>query len=374
MICLISDFCFLAQETLIMSDTVVNVAIIGCGNIAGPYSDDLPNYEEINLLGVADVDGARAQEFAEKHNTRAYESVDELLADPEVQLVVNLTTQHAHKEVTTRCLEAGKHVWSEKPLAMTYEDAVGLVELARERGLRLGCSPFMLMGEGEQTAWKWLREGKLGQVRLIFAEVNWGRIESWHPEPESFYRAGPLFDVGVYPLSIITAIFGPARRVTAYGRIVHPDRTTQEGKPFRVEALDYVVASIELEGGEIVRLTSDFYVSNMSTRQTGIEFHGDLGSLQLASWHIFNSKVLFAPFDKPLEDVELIRHPHKGVPWGRGIWEMVSAILEGRPHRFTGEHAAHITEILCAATESATTGKPVEIRSSFPAPAPMDYT
>ncbi|HVG00544.1 MAG TPA: Gfo/Idh/MocA family oxidoreductase [Chloroflexia bacterium] len=354
-------------------DRPANVAIIGCGNIAGPYAQDLPGYDEINLLGVADIDPARAQSFAEKHGTRAYPSVDALLADPGVELAINLTTQHAHKTVTTQCLEAGKHVWSEKPLAMAYEDAAGLVELAQARGLRLGCSPFTLMGEAQQTAWKWLREGQLGTVRLIYAEVNWGRIEAWHPEPHSFYKAGPLFDVGVYPLAIITAIYGPARRVTAYGRVLHPDRTTLGGEPFLVEEFDYIVASIELEGGQVVRLTSDFYVSNMSTRQTGIEFHGDAGSLHLAGWHIFNSRLLFAPFDKPLEEVPLLRPPHKGVPWGRGVWEMVCAMREDRPHRFSGEHAAHVTEILCATAESAKMGRPVDIVSGFAPPAPMDW-
>ncbi|MDQ3929572.1 MAG: Gfo/Idh/MocA family oxidoreductase [Chloroflexota bacterium] len=352
----------------------VNIAIIGCGNIAGPYAQDLPNYPEINLVGVADIDPVRAQTFAEKHGTRAYSSVDALLADTDVELALNLTTQHAHKPITTQCLEAGKHVWSEKPLSMTYEDAAGLVVLARERGLRLGCSPFMLMGEAQQTAWKWLREGQLGTVRLIYAEVNWGRIESWHPEPHSFYRAGPLFDVGVYPLAIVTAIYGPARRVCAYGKVLHHDRTTLAGEPFRVEELDYITASIELESGQIMRLTTDFYVSNMSTRQTGIEFHGDEGSLQLASWHIFNSKLLYAPFDKPLEEVPLLRDPRiRGVPWGRGVWEMVCAMREGRPHRFTGEHAAHITEILCATSEAAKTGRPVDITSDFTRPEPMEW-
>jgi predicted dehydrogenase len=258
-------------------------------------------------------------------------------------------------------------------MAMTYEDAAGLLDLARERGLRIGCSPFTLMGEGAQTAWKMLREGQLGTVRVIFAEVNWGRIEAWHPEPHSFYAAGPLFDVGVYPLTIITAMHGPARRVTAYGKVLYPDRVTKQGTPFHVEEMDYVVASLELESGPVVRLTSDFYVSNVSTKQTGIEFHGDDGSLHLASWHLFNSKVYFAPWDRPFEEVPLLRTPHKGVPWGQGVWEMVCAMREGRPHRFTGEHAAHITEILCATSESARTGRPVEIRSGFTPPAPMEW-
>jgi predicted dehydrogenase len=351
----------------------MNVAIIGCGNIAGRYAADLATYGETNLRGVTDIDQARAQSFAEQHGTSAYPSIEALLADPAVDVVANLTTQHAHAAVTTACLEAGKHVWSEKPLAMTYQEAVALVELARLRGLRLGCSPFTLMGEAQQTAWKWLRGGQLGAVRLVYAEVNWGRIESWHPEPHSFYAAGPLYDVGVYPLTIITAIYGPARRVTAYGRVLYPYRTTLQGVHFHVEQPDYIVASIELEGGPIVRLTTDFYVSNVSTRQTGIEFHGDAGSLHLAGWHIFNSKVAYAPWDKPFEEVPPVRPPHKGVPWGRGLWEMVTAMNAGRPHRFTGEHAAHICEILDATAHSAAHGLPVEITSTFPRPTPMEW-
>ncbi len=362
-----------ANATNTTSTSAINVGIIGCGNIAGPYADDLPSYEEINFIGVADIDPERAYAFAEKHGTKAYSSVDELLADPAIQLVANLTTQHSHKPVTTACLHAGKHVWSEKPLAMSYEDAVGLLDLARERGLRIGSSPFTLMGEAEQTAWKWLREGQLGTVRVIYAEVNWGRVETWHPEPHSFYAAGPLYDVGVYPLAIVTAIYGPARRVAAYGRVVYPERTTQQGSVFQVETPDYIVASIELEGGLVVRLTSDFYVSNISTKQTGIEFHGDAGSLHLAGWHIFNSKVFFAPWDKPFEEVPLVKTPHKGVPWGRGVWEMVCAMREGRPHRFTGEHAAHVTEILGATAESVLTGRPVEIVSTFVRPTPLEW-
>jgi predicted dehydrogenase len=354
-------------------DKAMNVAIIGCGNIAARYAEDLANYGEINLAGVADIDQARAEAFAQKHGTTSYSSIEELLANPAVDLVANLTTHHAHAVVTTACFEAGKHVWSEKPLAMSYQDAAGLVALSQERGLRLGSSPFTLMGEAEQTAWKWLREGQLGKVRVIFAEVNWGRIESWHPEPHSFYTAGPLYDVGVYPLTIITAIFGPARRVTAYSRVLYPDRTTLQGGTFHVEEPDYIVASIELEGGLVVRLTSDFYVSNISTKQTGIEFHGDAGSLHLASWHIFNSKLFYAQWDKPFEEVPLVRPPHKGVPWGRGVWEMVRAIEESRPHRFTGEHAAHICEILDATAESARLNRPVEIASTFTPPAPMEW-
>jgi predicted dehydrogenase len=208
---------------------------------------------------------------------------------------------------------------------------------------------------------------------VAFAEVNWGRIESWHPAPEAFYTVGALFDVGVSPLGILTGIFGPARRVTAYGTVLHPDRVTKEGVPFHVTTPDFIVAALEFQAGPVVRLTTDFYVSNETTRQTGIEFHGDLGSLYLESWSGFRSPVSFAPFGEPFAPVPLVREPYPGIPWGRGVWETATALRAGRPHRFTGEQAAHITEILGAVAESARTAAPVAITSTFPPPAPMEW-
>jgi predicted dehydrogenase len=295
-----------------------------------------------------------------------------MLEDDHIQLIVNLTTHHAHKEVVTRCLEAGKHVHSEKPLALSYEDAKSLVDLAQAKGLRLGCSPFTLMGEAQQTAWKVIREGRLGPVRLAYAEVNWGRIEAWHPTPKPFYDVGALFDVGVYPLTILTAIFGPARRVTAYGTVLYPNRVTDHGVPFTVETPDFVVSMIELENGTLVRLTTNFYV-NFFSKQIGLELHGDLASLYLTSWHNFDEPVEFAEFGKPYERVPFIHPPYKGVEWGRAVRDMAQAIIEGRPHRATGEQAAHVVEILCAASESVQSGRPVEVHSSFTPPAPMEW-
>ena len=157
-------------------------------------------------------------------------------------------------------LNAGKHVHSEKPLAMTYAEAKALVDLAQAKGLRLSCSPITFMGEAQQTAWKAIREGRLGPVRVVYAEANHGRIESWHPNPEPFYQVGALFDVGVYLLTLVTTMFGPARRATAYATVLYPDRVTKEGRPFHIATPDWVVAAVELANGTVVRLTTNFYV------------------------------------------------------------------------------------------------------------------
>jgi predicted dehydrogenase len=353
----------------------VRVAIIGCGNIARGYARNLGSYPEVKFVGAADLEVQRAQALAAKHGIRAYPSVEALLADSEVEVVVNLTIHHAHKAVTRQCLEAGKHVHSEKPLALTYQDAQSLVDLAATKELRLGCSPFTFLGEGQQTAWKSLREGHTGTIRVIYAEANWGRIETWHPAPEPFYQVGPLFDVGVYPLTLITAMFGPARRVTAYGTILQPDRVTQEGHPFRVDTPDLVVAAVELASGPLIRLTTNFYVGSHG-KQRGIEFHGDAGSLYLSDWQNFDAGVEVAAFGQSYQSVPFVRQPYGGpgqVEWGRGTLDLVKAILEDRPHRATGQQAAHIVEILCAIVESLNTSRPVSIGSNFSPPAPMDW-
>jgi predicted dehydrogenase len=350
----------------------IQIAIAGCGNIAGPYARTLRHFPQLNLVGAADLDPARAQAFAGEFGGKAYGSLDDLLADDGVELVINLTIHHAHAEVITRALNAGKHVFSEKPLTLSYAEARDLVDLAEARGLRLGGAPITYMGEAQQTAWRLIRGGKLGTVRVAYAEVNWGRIESWHPNPVPFYAVGPLFDVGVYPLTLLTAIFGPVRRVTGFGRTLYPDRKTKDGTPFHLDAADFSVALAEHAGGMVTRLTTNFYVGH-HTVQKGLEFHGDLASLYLHSWDRFNSQVDVAPFGEAYAPVELIRPPYDGIEWARGVAEMADAIAEGRPHRATGAHAAHVVEILEAVKQSWTEGRPVAVHSDFPPPPPMEW-
>lgn len=350
----------------------VRLAIVGCGNIAGPYARHLRASAGVKLVAVADLDPGRAQQFAAEHECLAYPTLDALLADDSIELVVNLTVQHAHAAVSAACLRAGKHVYSEKPLAMTYEEASHLLGLARERGVRLGASPFMFLGPSQQTAWKCIRDGRLGSVRLVYAEANWGRLETWHPAPLSFYEAGALFDVGVYPLSLVTAIFGPARRVSAYGTVLLPERVTSDGGGFQVSVPDVVVAVLEMAGGAVVRLTASFYVGQHG-KQSGIEFHGDLGSLRLANWHSFRAPLEFAEYGGQYNAVPFLSQPPDETPWGFGVLEMVDALATGRPHRASGEHAAHVVEILCATTDSLRRNQPVAIRSDFALPAPMEW-
>lgn len=349
----------------------LNVAVVGCGVIATPYARDMKAYGNLRLHGCFDLDAEKAAAYAAEFGARQYASLDELLADPEVELVVNLTVLPAHYDITKQALQAGKHVFSEKPLAGTAAQAWELVDLARERGVRLGCAPMTFLGASQQRALRELRGGVIGDVRVIYAETNHGRIETWHPVPFSFYEVGPLRDVGVYPLGVITSIFGPARSVWAYGTIVKEDRVSKRGVPYKVSAPDFYTAVVELEAGPVVRLTSSFYVNDKS-RQSGIEFHGDTGSLFLSSWFQGEGRLELSPFGQPYAPLEGYEPDPTPFNWALALTEMASAIHEGRPHRVTGEQAAHIVEILEAAHRSIEQGGAVEVRSRFTPAAPVE--
>ena len=213
-----------------LTSNKLTLGIVGAGNIAGPYVSDLMGFSQVEIAGVTDVQLERARVLADEHGLDLYNSLDAMLADDTIDLIVNLTIHHAHFEVNKASLEAGKHVFSEKPLALEYEQAKTLVELADAKGLRLGAAPFTLLYETHQSAWRTVRSGELGRVRLVYAELNWGRVETWHPHPQPYYKVGPLRDVGVYPLTFLTALFGPVREVTAQATLLKEDRVTLDGK------------------------------------------------------------------------------------------------------------------------------------------------
>jgi predicted dehydrogenase len=344
----------------------LRVAVVGCGNIAAAYGDTMSAYRSVRISGATDIDRSLSAAFVDRFGGVDYPSLDDVLGDPDVDAIVNLTVPAAHAEVTTAALHAGKHVHSEKPLATNYAAARSLVDLAADRGLRLSCSPITFMGEAQQTMWRLAESGAIGEIRVAYAEVNWNRIESWHPRPEPFYRIGPFADVGVYPLTILTAMLGPARRVTAFGTVVYPDRTTMDGTPFTPGAPDFGVAVIELESGTVVRLTANFYVSR-ATKQSGIELHGDTGSIFLSDWQLFDATVELAHFGEQYRAVP-VENAYPGTDWGRALGDLSDAIVSGRPHRATGAQAAHVVEILDATTTSIAEGCAVEITSSFSPP------
>lgn len=350
----------------------IKTAIVGCGNIATQYAEQMGRYPNIELTGFQDLLPDRAAEFSSKHGGRAYSTLDDVLNDQSVELIVNLTIHHAHFEVIERALKAGKHVHSEKPLATSTREAMILAHLARAKGLRLSSAPSTFLGEAVQTAWRELRTGKLGCLRALYAEINHGRIESWHPNPEPFYQVGPVWDVAVYPLGVWAALCGPMRKVTAVGKTLLSNRATKDGVPFVINNADFYVAVIEFQNGAVGRLTANLYVEPSKQDRT-MEFHGDEGSLFLGSSYMFDAAVEHAPAAGKFSSIPLVREPFKGVEFARGVEDLANAILEERPHRCDAEMALHVIEVIEAIHTSATSQTSVSISSSFREPAPMEW-
>jgi predicted dehydrogenase len=362
-----------------MTNDPVRIAIVGCGNISSGYARSLATRpDKILIVGAYDVDTTRAQGFCTDFGGRAYDDLDALLTDEAVELVVNLTSHTAHTAVSIAALEAGKHLHSEKPLAATLEDGMRIVALARERGLRLSCSPFTFLGEGQQALLQALRAGRIGRVLAAFAEMNWGMIERWHPNPAGFYDvgAGPLLDVGVYALTLLTALLGPVERVTGFGGILMPTRTIASGplagQTFAVRTPDLVVGGLDFASGALGRVTASF-LPGASRQAPGAELHGELGTLRIDHNHNFDGNVeLFENQTGAWTPIPPASIPYKGVEWGRGLFDLADALRIGTAQRVTGAQALHVLEICLGMLRSAEEGRPVTISSTFEPPPPLE--
>jgi len=353
-----------------MSDPV-RVAFVGCGNIAGPYADSIKNHtDRLQIVGAYDINAEAAQAFVGKHGGRAYASLDDLIADDAVELGLNLTVHLAHAEVTQKLLAGGKHVHSEKPLAATRADGRACVELAAQKGLLLSCSPFVILGEAQQTLKRVVGEGLVGDVCEVYAEMNWSRIEFWHPAPAPFYGrgAGPLLDVGVYPLNVLTQIFGSVAAVRAMGGVRLPERTIgsgpNEGQTFTATNPDHTCVLMEFASGVHARLTASFF--GVKSAQTGIEVHGTEGSLRLDSVVGFNSRLdLCKPGEREWTTLPLDGEPYAGVEWARGPLDVASALRTGSPLTCPGTAAYHILDICLTAIEACESGNTHTVQSTF---------
>ncbi|RFA16897.1 hypothetical protein B7R22_02145 [Subtercola boreus] len=335
------------------------VAFLGAGNIAGPYADSLKSHPELLLIGVFDLDEVRRATFARSTGCKEFASLDEMLDDAP-DIVVNLTSAPFHFATTKELLERGQNVFSEKPLALSYTDARELEQLAAEREVRLACAPSLWLGAACSAATAAVQGGEIGVVRLITAEVNQGRIESWHPAPQSFYSVGPIVDVGVYPIAFLTALFGSVAQVTAVSTTALDTRVTIGGDSFSPRSPDSWIVIAEFVTGQVLRLSCNFYVDHATVPRT-LDLHGDAGSLRIDDWILPGSAISIASYGRPFEP--FVNGTDAPIDWCIGLAELAGAMREGRAHRAGARHAAHVVEILDAARESASSGSRVEVYS-----------
>jgi predicted dehydrogenase len=345
------------------------MGIIGCGNISGIYLTNCRKLPGLALVACADLDMVRARAKAEEHGIRAA-TVDELLADPDIDLVINLTVPAAHAEVSQRVLAAGKHVYAEKPLATRRTDGAATLALAREKGLRVGSAPDTFLGGGLQTCRKLIDDGAIGEPVAAVAFMTGHGPEGWHPDPEFFYKpgAGPMFDMGPYYLTALVSLLGPIARVTGSARISFPERTIgsgpKQGQRIAVETPTHVAGVLDFAGGAVATIITSFDI--WAANLPRIEIYGSEGSLSVPDPNTFGGPVrIRLAKDQEWRDVRLT-HGYTENSRGLGVADMASAIREGRPHRASGELAFHVLDVMAAFEEASTAGRHVAITSGPP--------
>jgi predicted dehydrogenase len=374
----------------------MRVGIIGCGNISDVYVRNAKLFHDIEIIACSDIVPAAAERLAQKYSLREM-NVGGLLAADDVEIILNLTLPAAHAEVSRAAIAAGKHVYSEKPLATSLQEAVALIEEAEAKNLRVGCAPDTILGAGLQTAKALIDEGRVGQILTGLAAVMTKGMEHWHPNPAIFYQkgAGPVLDLGPYYISALTALLGSVRQVRAVGQISPLERrygaeVPEKGETFSVGTFTTLNSILTFSSGANVSFLASWDVWRHGVRP--IELHGTLASIRVPDPDTFGGEVELSASNELLNihDARSVALVGRQVDWlihqtgektfGRinyptgnpvianfrslGLAEMASAIVEGRPHRCSGRFALHALAVMLGIIEAAESGEPVEI--SFP--------
>lgn len=357
----------------------VKVGIIGCGNISAIYFKNCKLYRGLEVVACADLDLERAEARAAEFGVPKSCSVDELLADPDIEMVINLTIPAAHAEVCRKALLAGKHVYVEKPLSVTREDGLGLLELAQEKGLRVGCAPDTFLGGGIQTCVKLIRDGWIGEPLAATAFMMGRGPEGWHPDPVFFYKTGggPMFDMGPYYLTALVATLGPIRNVAGMTKTSFPERriTSQAkyGEMIRVDIPTHIAGLLEFESGAVGTIVTSFDIMG-GANLPRIEIYGSEGTLCVPDPNTFGGPVQFRR--KGAKEFGEIPLTHGFAENSRsvGALDMALAIAENRPHRASGELAYHVLEAMHGFHDAANEGSHYAMKSRCAAPEPMPMT
>lgn len=351
------------------------VGIIGCGTILGAYIRHTKPYPFLRVTRLADLDVDRAKAAAAKFEVSEAGSVEELLGDDSISVVVNLTIPAAHAEVSLAALEAGKHVYSEKPLATDLTEGRAILDAAERHGLRVGCAPDTFLGGGGQTCRALIDQGAIGEpVGALAFFLNRG-METWHPNPGFFYQrgAGPMMDVGVYYVTALVNLLGPVRRVSGSARVSFAEREiTSEplrGQRIRVETPTHIAGTLDFEQGAIGTIVASNDVC--ASEVPRIEVFGAEGTISVPDPNRFDGPVrLFRRSTGAWEDVP---HTHPSdVGRGMGLADMVQALAEDRPHRCSGEMAFHVLETMLAVEASSERGMHNELASRCAQPAALE--
>jgi predicted dehydrogenase len=355
----------------------VGVGVIGCGAISGAYFDGARHFPILRIVACADLDRGAAKRKAREFGVPRVCPVDELLRDPSVEIVLNLTVPKAHAEVGLGAIAAGKHTYSEKPLGVNREEGERLIEAAVARGVRVGCAPDTFMGAGIQTARKLLDEGAVGRpVAFTAFMMNRGH-EGWHPNPRFYYEpgGGPMFDMGPYYLTALFNLFGPVRRLSGMATVAVPERviTSQPraGERIGVETPDHVCGTIEFASGPVGNIVQSFATHHPVYEPAHpITVYGTDGTMKVPDPNTFDGTV----FVRGAGDSEWRAVPPAfvtGYARSVGLADMAYAIRSGRAHRASGELAFAVLDAMQGFFDSSDGGRVYEPAATFERPAPM---
>ncbi|GER91338.1 dehydrogenase [Dictyobacter vulcani] len=353
-----------------------NVGVIGCGQISSIYLEAPSKFDILNFTACADIDLERARAQAQRYNVPKACTVEELLADPDIDVVLNLTIPKVHAQIGLAAIEAGKSTYSEKPLGIHRGEGKALLEAARAKNLRVGCAPDTFLGGGIQTCIQAINEGLIGEPVAATAFMLGHGPESWHADPEFFYQpgAGPMFDMGPYYLTALISMLGPVGRVTGSSRITFPERmiTSQpkHGTMIKVNTPTHIAGVMDFESGVVGTIIMSFDV--WSHQLPRIEIYGTEGTLVIPDPNTFGGPVLV----RTVQDSEWrelpLTHAYTENSRGIGLADMVHAINSGRAHRASGALAYHVLDIMEAFNDASDQGKHIELTSQCKRPAPLN--
>jgi predicted dehydrogenase len=359
--------------------TKLGVGIIGCGNISTAYLTLAPLFKSIEIKAVADINAEAAKANAEEFGVRA-ETVDGLLAAEDVDIVVNLTIPAAHFDVSSKVLEAGRHVYSEKPFVLTLEEGAELKRLAERKGLRVGSAPDTFLGGAHQQARAMIDDGTLGQVTSGTAFVMSHGMEHWHPNPDFFFLpgAGPVLDIGPYYVTNLVQLLGPVSRVAALSATPSKTRIIlsepRRGEEIPVETPTTIHGLLHFASGAVITMCTSWDVWGHG--HTPMELYGSEASLDVPDPNFFAGDLMLTRANEEAEIVAPWDHPF-GVPnqderanyRTSGLADMAQAIIEGRPHRCSMELALHAVEVMTGLLKSGERGEFVSMSTTCERPA-----
>ncbi|MDN4070126.1 Gfo/Idh/MocA family protein [Paenibacillus vini] len=354
----------------------IKVGIIGCGKISGIYMENCPKFEVLDLVACADLDLNRAREQAALYSIPRACTTEELLADPEIGIVINLTIPAVHAEVSLQALRAGKHVYVEKPLTVSLEEGRQVLEEAQARGLLVGSAPETFFGAGIQTALGLIEDGVIGRPVSATAFMMSRGHEHWHPDPEFYYApgGGPMFDMGPYYLTALVQLLGPIARIAGITGKALPERTITSEKKYGsrvpVEVPTHVAGTLEFESGAIASLITSFDIFGGSSLPP-IEIHGTEGSLLVPDPNTFGGPVKYRRTGEADWTEQPLLPGYEDNSRGIGPADMAYALLRGRKHRANGELAYHVLEAMWAFHHSSDSGHYHEMKSRCTRPAAL---